>query len=255
MGKLRQSVHGLVNAVLRPFNLSMIHGSLDKSWTHPSAPGLTHRRVLPAATYSPWLDDRDFIRIRKAIQQNTLVDIYRCYELWLLGKQAAGIAGDFLEVGVWRGGTGCLLAECARQSGKRAFLADTFRGVVKAGVNDTRYSGGEHADTSERLVRDLAASLHLNNIHILTGIFPDDTGSQAPDRIALLHCDVDVYSSAKSVVEWALPRLSTGGVIVFDDYGFSGCEGVTRLANEMRSIPGLFFLHNLNGHAVFVKLT
>ena len=41
--------------------------------------------------------------------------------------------------------------------------------------------------------------------------------------------------------------------MVFDDYGFSGCEGVTKFVNELRVNSQLFFIHNLNGHAIFVK--
>jgi O-methyltransferase len=52
--------------------------------------------------------------------------------------------------------------------------------------------------------------------------------------IAMLHCDVDVYSSAKDVVELFLPHLSGGGVIVFDDYGFLGCEGITIFYQELQ---------------------
>lgn len=43
------------------------------------------------------------------------------------------------------------------------------------------------------------------------------------------------------------------GAIVFDDYGFSGCEGVTRFVNEMRNDPRFLFFHNLNGRAVLVR--
>jgi O-methyltransferase len=65
---------------------------------------------------------------------------------------------------------------------------------------------------------------------------------------------VDTYESTKDVIEWALSRLVKGGMIVFDDYGFSGCEGVTRVVNDLRgSHAELFFIHNLNGHAIFVK--
>jgi len=142
------------------------------------------------------------------------------------------IEGDVLEVGVYRGGTGALLAKRIAGSGKRIFLADTFSGVVKAGDNDPLYKGGEHADTSRSLVDGLLKACELDNATLLQGIFPEDTGHHVPGKIALLHCDVDVYQSAKDVVEWARPRLSPGGVIIFDDYGFSGCEGVTRLVNE-----------------------
>jgi O-methyltransferase len=44
-----------------------------------------------------------------------------------------------------------------------------------------------------------------------------------------------------------------GGMIVYDDYGFQSCGGVTKYVNEQRSLPGRIVLHNLNGHAIVVK--
>lgn len=211
----------------------------------------SHHRVLPYATFSPWLDDHDFSKIMEEVGNHTLVDNYRCHELWSLAKQACVIEGDILEVGVRRGGTGAILASAAPQ--KNIFLADTFTGVVKAGSRDTRYTGGEHADTSVQLVKKLLADLNINNTTLLQGIFPDETGDLGPQKIALLHCDVDVYKSCRDVVEWAKPRLSHGSIIIFDDYGFFGCEGVTSYCNELRSEPGFTFIHNLNGHGIFIK--
>jgi O-methyltransferase len=226
----------------------------QQPWHHPKTPEIPHHRVLPHATFSPWLLDEKFQNIYQHIKSHTLVDIYRCYELWTLGQQMAKVPGNFLEVGVWRGGTGALLASAIANVGsKRIFLADTFQGVVKAGNDDTVYVGGEHADTSSIIVTELLNSLKLSNFQLLEGIFPDQTAEAFDGGLAFLHCDVDVYSSAKGVVDWALPRLNTGGAIVFDDYGFSGCEGVTRLANELRIDSNFVFLHNLNGHAIFIK--
>jgi O-methyltransferase len=187
------------------------------------------------------------------IKNNTLVDIYRCYELWELSRQLDSVEGNYLEVGVWRGGTGCLLAKSIRNRAKRVYLADTFEGVVKTGQYDTAYRGGEHADTSEDTVLDLARTLSVDNISILKGVFPEETGALVQDRISLLHCDVDVYTSAKDIMEWVIPRLSLAGVIVFDDYGFSGCEGITRLVRESRLDKRFLFVHNLNGHAILVR--
>jgi O-methyltransferase len=224
-----------------------------EGWTHPRSPDIRHSHLTPAATYSPWLSDPGFMGAYQQIRKFTLVDIYRCYELWELARQSSRVDGAIVEVGVWRGGTGCLLALAAPE--KTVYLADTFTGVVNAGAQDTKYLGGEHGDTSEGLVRELLGSAGAGNAILLKGIFPAETAASIAGSIALLHVDVDVYQSAKDTVEWALPRLLPGSTIVFDDYGFYGCEGITRYVHELRErLAGFAFFHNLNGHAVFVKL-
>ena len=67
-----------------------------------------HSVVIPFATYSPWVEDSAFMDAWHKIKHATLVDMYRCYELWRLTEQATG-DGAILEVGVWRGGTGSLI--------------------------------------------------------------------------------------------------------------------------------------------------
>ncbi len=48
--------------------------------------------------------------------------------------------------------------------------------------------------------------------------------------------------------------MSPGAVVVFDDYGFATCPGVTTFVNEQRDRSDGFFFHNLNGHAILVKM-
>lgn len=226
---------------------------LKLAWSKPLS-HIKHSVVLTSATYSPWLSDNDFQAIYEKIKKYTLVDIYRCYELWALAKQTANIDGDILEVGVWRGGTGAILAEAVKGTCKNVFLADTFCGVVKAGSNDPNYKGGEHDNTSIEIVNKLINKCDLNNTFLLKGIFPEDTSSNVKGRISLLHIDVDVYQSSKDIVEWCLPRLAIGGFIVFDDYGFPSCEGVTTYCEELRKDSTFRFIHNINGHAIFIKM-
>lgn len=219
-------------------------------------PALSHSINVPHATYAPWLDDSRFQQVFSLLAGHTLVDFYRCYELWDLVGQMAAIPGDVLEVGVWRGGTGALLsaAAAALPEPRLVYLCDTFQGVAKAGPNDPHYRGGEHADTSELTVIDLLMRGTLFNARILKGIFPEETGPQAGEGpFCLCHIDVDVYESAKDVLAWVWPRLSIGGAVVFDDYGFVSCQGVTRLVNECIGKSGRLVLRNLNGHAVMVK--
>ena len=64
---------------------------------------------------------------------------------------------------------------------------------------------------------------------------------------------MDVYQSARDTFEWAWPRMVAGGVVVFDDYGFYGCEGVTEYVNELVNTEGVVVTPNLSGQAVVVK--
>lgn len=190
------------------------------------------------------------------IRPYTLVDHYRCFELWKLVQQTCGLGGDILEIGVWRGGTGCLMAAAAKMTRQspQVILCDTFSGVVKASAMDPGYVGGEHSDASPEQVRELAAKLGTDNILILQGIFPEETAAQVQDRrFNLCHIDVDVYDSARDVLDWVWPRLLVGGVVVFDDYGGTETDGITQFVNERFGQPGCLILHNLNGHAVMVK--
>jgi len=225
-----------------------------KSWVnYPSE--IRHARCTPGGTYAPWLEDQAFLKVFEAVKKNTLVDIYRCYELWDIAGQMKSVEGDILEVGVWRGGTGAILASAVLNTVKSVFLADTFKGVVKASAMDPRYVGGEHADTSTQIVKSLLVQLGIESqCQLLEGVFPDDTSIAIPGKLAMVHCDVDVYQSCKDIIEWCLPRISVGGVFVFDDYGFSGCEGVTQYCNELRALDAFRFIYNVNGHAVFTRV-
>lgn len=219
---------------------------------HQFDPEIHHKQVIPFASYSPWEGDIEFMELYEKVRQNTLVDIYRCYELWRLVKDLVSIEGDILEVGVWRGGTGAIMSKACENQHTTVFLADTFEGVVKATQEDTVYRGGEHSDTSEETVKHLLGSLGTNNYKILKGIFPDAFQDLMIEKIKLCHIDVDTYLSAKDIFDFAWPKIPVGGIVIFDDYGFWTCEGITRYFNELDLTDGRK-IHNLNGHGIIVK--
>jgi O-methyltransferase len=215
-----------------------------------------HELAFPIATYAPWRSDSEFRTVYDAVRRHTLVDVWRCHELWSILAELREVPGSILEVGVWRGGTGALLAARAAGLGieDRVYLCDTWRGVVKADEVDTYYYDGKHDDASRSGVERLLSDLGLSNVELLEGVFPEETGARISEQtIRLCHCDVDVYRSARDVLDWVWPRLAPGGIVVFDDYGFPACPGVTRLVDEQRLREDRLVLHNLNGHGIVVK--
>jgi O-methyltransferase len=219
--------------------------------------GSSYEAINPQANYAPWNKDKLFLQTYRAIKSNTFVDKYRCYELWTLVEQAKKLDGALIEVGVWRGGTGALIAKKASLCGinDRVYLCDTFRGVVKASERDSTYKGSEHADTSRQTVEKLVAALELDNVKILEGIFPDQTAQLIEEkRFRLCHIDVDVYDSAKDIVDWVWDKMVIGGIVIYDDYGFEGCDGIAKYVEEQIPNTDRLVIHNLNGHALIVKM-
>ena len=136
---------------------------------------------------------------------------------------------------------------------RTVYLCDTFTGVVNAGPRDAAYSGGEHANTSSETVLELIARMGLNNTQLVVGAFPRETRAQvSAEKLALIHIDVDVRDSAKWCFDWAWPRMVPGAAVIFDDYGFDGCTGVTRMVNDIPETDAVV-IYNLNGHAIVIK--
>lgn len=232
---------------------------INKSKMNFAVNNFQYEVITPFANYAPWLKDVEFQSIYEKIKGNTLVDFYRCFEIWQLVEEVHTLdkSAGFLEVGVWKGGTAGIIGRKLALLGSTVpfYLADTFTGIVKASEKDEFYKGGEHADTTIAMVEDLMKGVY-NNYNILTGIFPNDKAMKISlnEIFGLCHIDVDVYQSAKDIVEWVWDRLIVGGMIVFDDYGFHTTTGVTTLVNELRNMPDRVVIYNLNGHAIVVKI-
>jgi O-methyltransferase len=51
-------------------------------------------------------------------------------------------------------------------------------------------------------------------------------------RICFAHIDLDLYQSITDALAFVYPRLSTRGVIIFDDYGFASCPGAKKAVDQ-----------------------
>ena len=150
---LRRRLSSLLNKWLNRLGYTLIRHDGKRSPTTLSSHlsvVYAYEDVLITDGYAPWALDDAFLRVWKLAGEKTLVDIYRAYELYQLVRESRGIAGDVLEVGVWRGGTGAVLGAAANRwrPDAKIWLCDTFQGVVKTGLFDASYKGGEHADAA-----------------------------------------------------------------------------------------------------------
>lgn len=140
----------------------------------------------------------------------------------------AGIRGVAIEVGVYKGGT---LKEIAEAFGhaRRVIGYDTFEGLPPEDHAEGEYhKAGEFGDTSLAAVE---AKLAGSRVMLVPGYFPD-SAIETP-MIAFAHVDVDFYLGTLNALRWILPRMSSGGIVIIDDYEWPHCPGVKRALDEL----------------------
>ncbi len=148
-------------------------------------------------------------------------------------RQAFHGDGDFIEMGVYRGGTALLLADALREqdSPYRLHLLDSWQGMPPPQAEDGRPLVGQgfFDDVSEAQVREtLAQHGLLARCQTYAGWF-EQTLTAIRGPFALAHVDCDYYQPVKFCLQHVLPRMSARGAVIVDDYG----------AAEPRSFPGV----------------
>ena len=149
--------------------------------------------------------------------------------------EAAGLEGDFVECGVYKGGSAGLLAYEATRSRfpRRIWLYDAFAGMPVANpTKDDRHSqeiqGGFVG--SEWQTRRIMNRLGIpeSRFTIDVGWFDSTLPSSPVEKIALLHVDCDFYDPVKLVLHTYYDRLQPGGYVILNDYNsFAGCRAAT----------------------------
>ncbi len=179
------------------------------------------------------------------------------------------IPGDIVECGVWRGGSMMAVAKTLLALGcqsRRLYLFDTFEGMTRPGERDVSRDGHvateyfrrwrtepdrsnwcrASLDEVERLVRSIGYDNSM--IHFVPGKVEDTIPDQAPDTIAVLRLDTDFHESTRHELEHLFPRLSTGGMLILDDYDY--WQGVRQATDEYVARNHLnLFLHRIDSSA------
>ena len=155
----------------------------------------------------------------------------------------------------------------------RTYLYDTFEGMSEptevdrdkhganaavllnnAQKNDEESSVWAYA--SEKAVRRNfeAAECDSKNAHFVKGKVEETIPGVLPEQIAILRLDTDWYESTLHELRYLYPRLSRGGVLLIDDYGYwEGCrKAVDEYFSSEADRPYMNYLSN--GSVAAVKI-
>lgn len=161
------------------------------------------------------------------------------------------VPGAFIEAGVALGGSAIVLAKL-KEPGRRLDLYDVFSMIPPPGPQDgedahKRYaeikSGGSAGlggklyygyvdqlfDQVRANLEGFGIDLQREHVSLIQGLFEDTLHPEG--AVALAHIDCDWYEPVRTCIDRIVPKLSPGGIMVFDDYSsYSGC---TRAVDEL----------------------
>ncbi|TWU20538.1 Demethyldecarbamoylnovobiocin O-methyltransferase [Novipirellula galeiformis] len=226
------------------------------------------RRELNDPSRYPLDMQRDVVSTMVAVKDYTMTSVDRLHGLCEAVRyvSSAGIPGDIVECGVWRGGSMMAVANMLAQFGdteRHLHLFDTFSGMSEPTSKDVAVDG----HVAEELLKieskedpksvwcvsaldEVKANMKQtgydeSRVHFHEGMVEETIPGHAPEKIALLRLDTDWYESTRHEMEHLFPRLADGGVLIIDDYGH--WEGARRAVDEYLSKHGIgMMLHRLD---------
>ncbi len=182
---------------------------------------------------------------------------------------ARRIPGAWAECGVYSGASALALCLAARAEdpafdGSGLHLLDSFEGLSAPVEEDAIRTAGEDGAARER-----PPLIPKENLRAPIGIvtramreFPGvriakgwiaEVFAQLPETTwSFVHLDVDLYEPTLESLEYFVPRLASGGVVVCDDYGALGFPGAARAWDSYFSEPARPFVVLPTGQSVFI---
>lgn len=198
----------------------------------------------------------------------TMTSIERMYALYKGVEYIVknNIPGDFVECGVWKGGSSMLIAKTLLKFGvsdRQIWMYDTYEGMSEPGEEDKDPSGGKAHDIWTKLKKEdksgwcvsslqevkenLSTTKYLGDLlHFVSGKVEQTIPENMPkEKIALLRLDTDWYASTKHEMYFMFPLLVKTGVLIIDDYGH--WEGAKKAIDEYLQLNNIaLFLHKVD---------
>ncbi len=216
--------------------------------------GFEIKRKSSRGTYPVELNDKDIQIIDYIMSKNiTMIGLPRLIANVMSAKYVIKnkLEGDFLECGVWRGGSTLAVKMIFEEYhwDAKVWLFDTFKGMTKPNKFDNLHNGENakiHYDKFDKgdynawcyaSVEDvkqvfMEAKVNMNQCEFIKG----DVMKTLPQHIdkikhlSLLRLDTDWYESTKIEIEMLYPKLVSKGILIIDDFGF--WEGARKAIEE-----------------------
>lgn len=144
--------------------------------------------------------------------------------LWA-AQQAIRQEGDFVECGV---NTGIFSSAICKyfsfeKVSRKFYLFDTYEGIPETQMSSTERA--QRLKDNKAFYPDCYEQVKATfspwpNAQPVRGLVPDTLTSVPIEKVAYLSIDMNIAKPERDALEFFWPKMSSGGMVIFDDYGW-----------------------------------
>jgi hypothetical protein len=174
------------------------------------------------------------------------------------GLHATRLPGDFVECGTNTGIMSLAVCEYAdfNKTGKNFYLFDTFVGVPESQIAPEEHAlnraneNSMYFDCYELALRNFAP---FKKAKLIRGKVPDTLATVEIDQVAYLCIDMNILEPERAALAYFWPKLVTGAVVIFDDYGWTPYYMQKKVHDEFARSVGTEILMLPTGQGLMIK--
>lgn len=177
-----------------------------------------------------WREDHSFIDWYEKHVPENYRSLDRKFMVRELLKLTENVPGDTVECGAYRGATSHLICQSNVGSNKCHHVFDSFEGVSEPDEFDGTHWSKNAMAMPEQVCRETLREFEF--VKYYKGWIPERFDEVSGQKFSFIHIDVDLYQPTYDSAEFFYERLSPGGIMVCDDYGFLTCPGARKAMDE-----------------------
>ncbi|MEM7295657.1 MAG: TylF/MycF/NovP-related O-methyltransferase [Pseudomonadota bacterium] len=224
-------------------------------------PGFTGDNLIALQRAAGFREDEKFMQcLQKLVENKQERSLsWRLHTLIWAAQTALRLDGDFVECGVHRAFCSSFICDYLDFASvdKTFYLYDTFAGIPEHLNSEKRsndaYYRENSVDPNAIYKAAIVRLIDVPNAHFVRGVIPDSFAVACPQKIAFLHVDLNAAAAEIAALEVLFDRVVLGGMIVFDDYGWSGYQAQRLAEDAFMAERGHHILELPTGQGLLIK--
>lgn len=206
-----------------------------------------------------WLHDEEFFKVWSLFPYGGQSIHERKFNFFNIAKSIRNVPGDLAECGVFHGGSSHLMLAATSETDKHLYGFDSFEGLsepneIDLESKDYTFKWKKHDMRFDIQQTHTNLNQHQGRYTLYKGWIPERFFAVADKTFSLVHIDVDLYEPTMAALEFFYSRISAGGIIVCDDYGFESCPGARKAMDSFFSNkPEGSVIHLTTGQGIVVR--